>query len=59
MVFQTNAFGIFQEDHWYIWRIYLITVFDCQIFQSLGRKQSYDVTETRQGHQIPPKCTPN
>jgi hypothetical protein len=43
MVFQINAIGILQED---IWHIYLITAFGCRIFQSLGRKQSYNVTET-------------
>jgi hypothetical protein len=29
-----------QEDHWYIWHIYLITDFGCPIFQNLGRKQN-------------------
>jgi hypothetical protein len=58
MVFQTNALDIFQEDHWYIWHIYLlITVLGCPIFQSLGRKQSFNVTETRQGTNIYSKFT--
>jgi hypothetical protein len=39
MVFQMNAPGIFQEDHWYIWHIYLNIAFDYSIFQSFGRKQ--------------------
>jgi hypothetical protein len=39
MVFRTNALDIFQEDHWYIWHIYLITASGCPIFWSLGRKQ--------------------
>jgi hypothetical protein len=39
MVFQTNASGICQQDHWYIWHIYLITAFRCPIFQRLGGKQ--------------------
>jgi hypothetical protein len=39
MVFQTIILGIFQEDNWYIWHIYLITAFGCPIFQSFGRKK--------------------
>jgi hypothetical protein len=39
MIFQTKASGIFQEDHWYIWHIYLITAFGCPIFQSLGKNK--------------------
>jgi hypothetical protein len=39
MAFQMNASGIFQQSHWYIWHIYLITASGCPIFQSLGRKQ--------------------
>jgi hypothetical protein len=39
LVFETNALGIFQEDHWYIWHIYLIIAFSYPIFQSLGRKK--------------------
>jgi hypothetical protein len=39
------ALGIFQEDHWYIWHIYLITAFSWPILQSLGSK-SYNVTKT-------------
>jgi hypothetical protein len=31
MVFQMNASGIFQEDHWYIGHIYLVTAYGCQI----------------------------
>jgi hypothetical protein len=42
MVFQINALGIFQEDHWYTWHIYLITAFGCPIFQTLeGSKHLY------------------
>jgi hypothetical protein len=29
MEFQMNASGIFQEDHWYIWHIYLNIAFGC------------------------------
>jgi hypothetical protein len=49
MIFQTNALGTFQEDHWYICHVYLITAFGCPIFQSLGRKQNYNVAETENG----------
>jgi hypothetical protein len=47
MVFLTNASGIFQEDHWYMWHIYLITAFGCPIFQILEKEQTYNLTETR------------
>jgi hypothetical protein len=40
MVLQTNALGIFQEDHWYVWHIYLIINFGCLILQSFGKKQN-------------------
>jgi hypothetical protein len=40
MVFQTNALGVFQENHWYIRYIYLITALGSPIFQSLRRKQN-------------------
>jgi hypothetical protein len=39
MVFETNASGAFQEDHWYIGHIYLITLIGYHIFQSLGVKR--------------------
>jgi hypothetical protein len=35
MVFQMNALGIFQEDHWYVCHIYLITAFGSPILQVL------------------------
>jgi hypothetical protein len=35
MVFQMNALDIFQEHHWYIRHIYLITAFGFPIFQAL------------------------
>jgi hypothetical protein len=39
MVLQMNASGTYQDDHWYTWHIYLITVFGYPIFQNLGSKQ--------------------
>jgi hypothetical protein len=57
MVFQTNALAIFQEDHWYIWHIYLITAFGCPVFQALEGSKIYNVTETRLGLKIPQKFT--
>jgi hypothetical protein len=55
MVFETNALGVFQEDHWYVWHIYLITAVGCPIFQSLGRKQKLchrNFVRTRNSHKI-------
>jgi hypothetical protein len=40
MASQTNASGIFQEDHWYTLCTYLTTVLGCHVFKSLGRKQT-------------------
>jgi hypothetical protein len=58
MAFPTNASGTFQEDHWYIWHIYLITALGCPIFQSFGKKQNFNFTETRQGPKISSIFTP-
>jgi hypothetical protein len=45
MVLQMNALGIFQEDHWYIWYIYLITAFGYPA--ALEGSESYNVAETQ------------
>jgi hypothetical protein len=58
MVFRTNALGIFQEDHWYIWRIYLITAFDCPIFQRLGRKQNITLRKPVKDPKFPQDLRP-
>jgi hypothetical protein len=39
IIFQKNASGIFQDHHQYSWHIYLITAFECPIFQSLGSEK--------------------
>jgi hypothetical protein len=32
MTFQTNAFGTFQEGHWFIWHTYVTTILSgCRI----------------------------
>jgi hypothetical protein len=51
-VFQTNASGIFQENHWYISFIHLITALRCFIFQSIEGSEIYNVTKTMQGPKI-------
>jgi hypothetical protein len=53
-----NASAIFQEGHWYIWHIYLITAFGCPIFQSLGRKQIYKVPKPGEGPKFPHNLRP-
>jgi hypothetical protein len=47
MVFQTNVSGIFREDHWYIWHIYLIITFGCLFSKTLEESKNYNVTETQ------------
>jgi hypothetical protein len=45
IVFQTNASGTFQEDHWYILPIYSITAFGCHTFQRLEKKQKKNLAK--------------